>query len=82
MDFELNRQVYYFHTQKFLEIFIERFKGTLLERDGRLENYNEGRNCVDFFILSNGKVGWQCWYKEKYEALGGCVVPFSLQRTE
>lgn len=82
MDFKLNRQIYYFPTQKSLERFIEQFKDTLLERDGLLENYNEGRNCVDFFMLSSGKVGWQCWYKEKYEALGGYIVPFSLQRTE
>lgn len=82
MDFGLNRQIYYFHTQKSLERFIEQFKDTLLEMDELLYNYNEGRNCVDFFMLCNGKVGWQCWYKEKYEALGGCVVPFSLQRTE
>ena len=57
MDSKLNRQIYYFRTQKSLERFIEQFKDTLLERDGLLYNYNEGRNCVDFFMLSNGKVG-------------------------
>lgn len=79
MDFKLNRRIYYFHTQKSLERFIEQFKDTLLERDGLLYNYNEGMNCVDFFMLSNGKVGWQCWHKE---ALGGYIVHFSPQRTE
>lgn len=82
MDSKLNRRIYYFHTQKSLERFIERFKDTLLERDGLLYNYNEGRNCVDFFMLSSGKVGWQCWYKEECEALGGRIVPFPLQQTE
>ena len=79
MDSKLNRQIYYFRTQKSLERFIEQFEDTLLERDGLLYNYNEGMNCVDFFMLSNGKVGWQCWH---YETLGGCVVPFLFQRTE
>ena len=75
-------KIYCFQTRKSLEIFIERFGDILLEKDELFRNYNEGRNCVDFFILGNGKVGWKCWYKEKYEALGGCVIPFSLQRTE
>ena len=82
MDSKLNRRIYYFHTQKSLERFIEQFEDILLRKDELFRNYNEGRNCVDFFILGNGKMGWQCWYKEKYETLGGCVVPFSFQRTE
>ena len=82
MEVKLNRRIYYFPTQKSLERFIERFKDTLLEMDGLLYNYNEGRNCVDFFMLSSGKVGWQCWYKQEYETLGGYIVPFPLLRTE
>lgn len=75
-------KIYCFQTRKSLEIFIEGFGDILLEKDELFRNYNEGRNCVDFFILGNGKVGWKCWYKEEYEALGGCVVPFPPQRTE
>lgn len=38
MDFGLNRQIYYFHTQKSLERFIEQFKDTLFGREELLYN--------------------------------------------